>query len=893
MPTQPNPTATSSTFQIGTYTSLTDTFTPVFDLNDGVTCSIQWNTLRMPQPQKALVRSFNLRAPGERVTRSQYKNRHIQVTVSLRGASVPAILATCRSLIAAIESPPYRLRLALPNATQYTCATVVAVTHAIPTDAQTLLAKALPDIQIDFECLPGLLGDRVTLQNLIVNPGFEAPSGPAVPAFADAFVSANAYTVVSGTAPVAFNVMTLAAGTEVSFGSPAWGAINVWQARFQFTAGANVSRWYLHRPDANNGLRVQVFSGAGGLQIFHTVGGVDHALASANPTLIAGNWYWLQITQFPAQAANAPYLQATLFNDSGGGIGAQIATIGPAATFDGATALTGQPHIVASAGSLPIGGAFTSVHTVSLFGPGGWSFAGLNGTATGTAALGWEQVVASTYAGGPVTSYSAARLDLPPAGTVDARISTWDGTGGATPAAQYGIPTAQGHLLGFGVAYKTTTGLSATSSVQAVFKEHNSSGVEVSTTTQTILLGATATSWATYSNTYLMQNAAAAYVRVQLRVVETTAGGSAGATVWFDNAQLWDQTTTGQTSMPYCELRFPQSPAQLTVSGLLGDTPAPAFVALGTYLASWPAGGTLALLLGRRAGTHPAAQLIRYPLQPFAPTANIALDSASFGGYLTRSPAASSSTQTNMVYVWPNPGAAVGTYHLVERVQSSQSAGNLGNISARLAAFEGIATGIGNQANFFNALVAGQLAASATWTLVDHGALFVPIFPAASLGDLSQQYESCYGQWQDTTSGGSTFSFGVPWLLPVDADVLGATLINPTNGGGALTAFWLWAYCDALGQNAGSGNSFAWGFSGETTGLPIPAHSIGGPGTQTTGQPSINPSASPYLTLDPQSGATAGAAGVNQCVASLVDQTGALLPLHCELQYTPIYLYPR
>lgn len=300
MPTQPSPTATSSTFQIGAYTSLTDTFTNVFDLNDGVTCAIQWNTLRMPQPQKAFVRSFNLRAPGERVTRFQYKNRHIQVTVSLRGASVPAILATCRGLLAAIENPPYRLRLALPNATQYTYATVVAVTHTIPTDAQTLLAKALPDIQIDFECLPGLLGDRLTLQNLIVNPGFEAPSGPAVPAFADNLANANAYAVVSGTAPVTANVMTLAAGAEVSFGSPAWGAINVWQARFQFTASANVSRWYLHRTDANNGLRAQVFSGAGGLAIFHTVGGVDHSLASANPALTVGNWYWLQITQFPA-----------------------------------------------------------------------------------------------------------------------------------------------------------------------------------------------------------------------------------------------------------------------------------------------------------------------------------------------------------------------------------------------------------------------------------------------------------------------------------------------------------------------------------------------------------------------------------------------------------------
>ena len=43
--------------------------------------------------------------------------------------------------------------------------------------------------------------------------------------------------------------------------------------------------------------------------------------------------------------------------------------------------------------------------------------------------------------------------------------------------------------------------------------------------------------------------------------------------------------------MPYCELRFPASPAQLVVSGLLGDLPAPAHLAWGTYLASLPTGG--------------------------------------------------------------------------------------------------------------------------------------------------------------------------------------------------------------------------------------------------------------------------------------------------------------
>ncbi len=74
----------------------------------------------------------------------------------------------------------------------------------------------------------------------------------------------------------------------------------------------------------------------------------------------------------------------------------------------------------------------------------------------------------------------------------------------------------------------------------------------------------------------------------------------------------------------------------------------------------------------------------------------------------------------------------------------------------------------------------------------------------------------------------------------------------------------------------------------------MPAHAVGGPGTQNSGQISVNPSATPYLTLDPAAGSgTGNAAGVNQMVGSLLDGSGTLLPLHCELQYTPTYLYPR
>ncbi len=1123
MPTQqPSPTATSSTFQVGTYNSLTDTFTSVFDLNDGATTNIMWNTLRMPQPEKAFVRSFNLRAPGERVTRFQYKNRHIQVSVSLRGASVQAILTTCHSLIAAIENPPYRLRLALPNATQYAYATVVAVTHNIPADPQTLLAKALPNVQIDFECAPGLLGDRVTLQNLVVNPGFEAPSGPAVTAFSDACANAYAYVLqaggavtgpasttwvdvvaasmpyrflrlgessgttaidiggtnnpgtsanctlgtaglVSGDTDTAYtfngttskvtipttglatgnsamtmgcgfqisaiptaiavflgygnatttahqniavyitttgklqcdvagglgtitgtttittnarhlaeikwdgttltlyldgvsqgtstpgaqaipasptltlgtnvnssnwysgildefffynaadsnqstrwtafstgasgtqaNTLSVPAAAQVAFGSPAWGACNTWQTRFRWVSGLTAT-WYLHYTDANNYLAAVVSGTA--LTLNHVITGTTHQLATSTIALTHEAWYWLQITQFPIQASKAPFVQATLLYDDSGAVGAAVTSgaIGPVATSDGATALQGRPQIAASGAALVVGGNYTGVHTLALFGPGGWTWSGLNGTATGAASLGWEhawEFSATTYTGGPVRSNGAARIDCPPAGTVDARLATWDGTGGSAGAIQYGIPTAQNHVLGLALAYKTTASLSATSAVNLLIGEYNSSGTLLTTGTVAVLTGAAQTAWTAYSDTYTVSNAATAFVRVQVQVTDTTAN-SANATVWVDNVQGWDQTSTGQTSMPYCELRFPQGPAQLMVSGLVGDLPAPAFVATGGYMASWPLSGTLTLLLGRRALAHPQAQLIRWPLQPGQGAVTPLLDSGSYGGVYVRTATGQSGALANVLIVAPSPAANLGAYHFVERVQTSQSAGNLANVSSRLAGFEGVTGIFSNQVNAFNAYVASQFSAAATWTLVDHGTLFVPLFTAGALTDISQQYEYVYGQWTDSTGGGSQFSLGVSWLLPIDADVLGATLLNPSNAGGAVTNAWVWTYNDAQGLPAGAGSGFAWGFSLETAALPAPAHAVGGPGTTSSGQISINPSATPYLTLDPLAGANAGVSGVNQAVGSLMDQSGALLPLHCEMQYTPLYLYPR
>jgi hypothetical protein len=64
--------------------------------------------------------------------------------------------------------------------------------------------------------------------------------------------------------------------------------------------------------------------------------------------------------------------------------------------------------------------------------------------------------------------------------------------------------------------------------------------------------------------------------------------------------QVWNVTRSGQADMPYCELRFPQSPCQLLLTGLAGDLPAPAMLSFGTYLAWFAPGNALNFGIGRR-----------------------------------------------------------------------------------------------------------------------------------------------------------------------------------------------------------------------------------------------------------------------------------------------------
>ncbi len=127
-------------------------------------------------------------------------------------------------------------------------------------------------------------------------------------------------------------------------------------------------------------------------------------------------------------------------------------------------------------------------------------------------------------------------------------------------------------------------------------------------------------------------------------------------------------------------------------------------------------------------------------------------------------------------------------------------------------------------------------------------------------------------------------------LLPVDGSLLVGTLNNPSNAPFGVTNQWLWSYFDGLA--VAGGGSASWTYSLESAPTANPAHAGGGPGTQSSGAININSGADPYLTLDPAQ-QLAGAGGVNTLVACVTDGAGTVLPLHLELQYTPLYLWPR
>jgi len=871
-------TPTTLTLQVCSYNALTDVPTVVFDLNDKTTTFVHAQSFKMPQPDKTWVRSGNIRTPGEKISKFQYRNRHLQASIWIRGNSTNAIQNSVHALIAAIEQPPYVLKVALPGSTTVSYADVVAVKHNVPPDPVVILGGAQTHIELDFECRPGLRGNRITLSNLVTNPGFEAPSGPAVTVFNDTLATINAYSVQASSAPtLGASIMTIPNGTRIAFGSPAWGAINTWQIRWQWLTGLTAN-FNLHYTDANNLLAVTVTGTA--LNIFHTIAGTAHNQAGSAIALTNSNVYWLKITQFPSVPGNPPYLTATLFNDSAGAVGTQVASVS-AAAFDAVTALSGWPQISASGAALNMGGAFGGVHNVSLFGPGGWIFdGGYNGVGTTRASGAWEQNTANTYPNGPVTSFGAARIEAPPAGTWAAAWRTY--TGGA-PAGTAAMPV-QAPLDTIRVSGQAkSNGLSGSGVVQAILNEYDASGnfLRQTTTTLTLSVGLY-----TPFNVTVTTGASTAYVGLDLVAGDTSApGASANATVWFDNVQVWDQTTTGAASMPYCELRFPQSPAQLLVSGLVGDMETPALAAFAAFSTSWAPGTTFSFAVGRRAQASANAQLVVADVtnQALGPVKTV-LDSGSYGGYYING--------NNGYEDFPfSPRAAdmLGVYHVFSRYMSGQSGGALATITVGVEAFQQkVPYYSPNAADYlwhYAGPTTNPLTAGSVWTVTDAGQLTIPLVAGGATTDLTQGYVTIGATWGDNNPPQPS-RLNWMFLLPIDGALLMGTLINPTLTGVTPTNSWLWIYVDGLGIDQGqAANS---GYSIETRVLANPGSSRGGPGALSGTYVSINNTVDPYLTLDPT---VPGA--INQLGALLRDNTGTVLPFHTEIQYAPLYLTLR
>ncbi len=185
--------------------------------------------------------------------------------------------------------------------------------------------------------------------------------------------------------------------------------------------------------------------------------------------------------------------------------------------------------------------------------------------------------------------------------------------------------------------------------------------------------------------------------------------------------------------------------------------------------------------------------------------------------------------------------------------------------------------------------------------MTDSGQAPVPALPTGALGSPAQGYLTPRAQWQDISASGAAFRANWQALLPVDGSLLLGVANNPANGPFAVTASWLWLYADGLLTTRGDPASGpAATLSIEAAALANPARGGGGPGTQSSGSIGVNSGADPFLTLDPTiicapgaGGLGAGGAGVNQLTALMADGAGAVLPVACDLVYTPLYLYPR
>jgi hypothetical protein len=650
-----------------------------------------------------------------------------------------------------------------------------------------------------------------------------------------------------------------------------------WKIRWQFLTSSS-PQFFLHYTDANNQLYVQYVPGSNFWQIIQRVGGTAHTVAQdTGITLTANNWYWAQITQFPVgDTGTNPYISATLSNDSAGSIGSTVSSI-QAPTYDAVTALIGAPQILASGANLPVGGNFTTgVHNVKLYGPGAWTYTTTVGASNGVISGGWDINTNDTYPSGPVTSFGAARADYPPAGIAH---GTWNLYSGGTPTGTQAIPIATAGDVIAVSCYVKSSGLGNAATTYIVITEYDASGASLRTSSNLAQQTGNIASWTQMSATYTT-GASCAFIDVALHTQDSNAGASANGTVWFDNVQVYDQTSTGQTSMPYCELRFPQSPAQLTVSGILGDMPAPTLFSFGTY-ANWPAGDILNFAIGRRGQLPTKSGRMAHTSIEFPSGYTMTDDDLSYSGYYG-SINSSSSASVDMPIT--NVADMIGTYHVFHRFLSNENTpANLSVLCREYLYVNGT-----TQAVYIPSAIASPYSYTNYWEVIDVGQLIIPAWPVSSVASTSAITVQPIIIWSDNSS--PNYSLGWIGLIPVDGELLFGQWNNPS-GASNQTDLWIMGYSDGLGSQTQLPTS--WTYSIGNNSLFTPSLSAGGSGTQSSPTVNINPSSSPFMYLDPNQ----TVAGVNQICGfitiGVVNQSQQVMPLHCEIMYSPLYLWPR
>ena len=479
--------------QLGVYNPVTDGWQVALDLNDGQTLEVDAvGGLELPAPPLEVYAAGNPRVAGERVLRGQYGAREVTVQCVLGPLATEAALAGVLKQLAVLQAqvlgpngaqvagvgsaPRVALLVQAPGVAAPVYADVLALGHDLAGagDVTAWVRLWQEGLTIELLCAPFWRGPRVTLDNLIANPGMDQPG--QVTLWADAATNANyvnGYALNAGSAPtIASTTLTIPAGADVSFGAANWGAITQWAVAFTASSAGTFTFW-LHRSATNTGIQIIMNGTTNTLGISTDVAGTVGSLTSATVTLTNGTRYWLVASALPSINANAlaTLVQAQIFNYSSGAIGAAIGS----PLYGAVTAANlqlGQCGFTTSGAALAIstaGGTNPPANGVTGIAADSWGANATSGDAAASPAWpGWD--AATTYPGGSWASLRALSLTAPPAGKLNA---AW-----TSPRA----PVTGGAAV-TGRVWVAQTGLSGTAVVTLTALQYTSGGSFISTLT--------------------------------------------------------------------------------------------------------------------------------------------------------------------------------------------------------------------------------------------------------------------------------------------------------------------------------------------------------------------------------------------------------------------------